>query len=137
MEITRLKIRFSMDWDKLGNLDGFTTIRKFTPEKYDYYVQNIGHKFEVWVCENYFYDTILKSVAIVEPKNLDPKLLEEDTRIDGKIQQDWYNRILHTKKAILLEFARVKLAVITDLAEFEGYFQDLERTKLDEIKDRE
>jgi len=125
MKIPRLKIRFSMDWDKLGNSDGFTTIRKFTPEKYDYYVQNIGHRFEVWVCGNYFYDTILKSVAIVEPKSLDPKLLEEDTRIDGKIQQDWYNRILHTKKAILLEFARVKLAVITDLAEFEGYLRKL------------
>jgi hypothetical protein len=127
------EIRFSENWDKLSRPYGFTTIRKFTPEKYDYYVQNIGRLFSVLVRGDYFYDAILKSVATVEPKSLDQQLLIEDTKLNGKIDCVWYNTITNMERAILLEFEREnkrgKLAVITDLAEFEGYLGNLGGTE--------
>jgi hypothetical protein len=101
------EIRFSENWDKLTHPDSFTTIRIFTPEKCEYYARSLGRLFSVNVRGQHFYAATLKSVKIVDPKNLDPKLLEEDAEIPGKPSEDWYNRILNMKKVILLEFERV------------------------------
>jgi len=127
MKITKLKIRFSENWDKLTHPGSFTTIRRFTPEKCEYYTRCIGVLFSVEVLGQYFYDAILKSVKIVDPKDLDPQLLEEDVKLNGKPSGDWYNRILNMKKVILLEFERViksgRLDIITDPTEFEDYLR--------------
>jgi len=103
------EIRFSENWDKLTYLDAgsFTTIRIFTPEKCEYYARSLGHLFSVKVRGQHFYAAILKSVKIVDPKNLDPKLIEEDVKLLGKADEDWHKRILNMSKVILLEFERV------------------------------
>jgi len=127
MNITKLKISFSENWDKLTHPSSFTTIRRFTQRKYDYYVKNKGRLFSVLVRGDYFYDAILKSVKAVEPKGLDTQLLIEDTKLNGRINCAWYNIITNMERAILLEFRRVnkseKLDIITDPTEFEDYLR--------------
>ena len=101
-----LAIKFSEKWDKLGHIDGFTTIRSYTPEKRDYYRDNIGNVFEVQVNGKRFYDAILKNAEIRNPGAMDIKLLEEDTKINGNVNYDWFYRLTSMKEAIFLEFMR-------------------------------
>ena len=101
-----LVIKFSEKWDKLSHIDGFTTIRSYTPEKWDYYHGNIGSVFEVQVNGKRFYDAILKNAEIRNPGAMDIKLLEEDTKINGNVNYDWFYRIHSMDKVIFLEFMR-------------------------------
>ena len=41
------QIKFSHNWNNKLSNDIFTTIRRFTDEKFDYYKENLNKKFEV------------------------------------------------------------------------------------------
>lgn len=101
-----LAIKFSEKWDKLGHIDGFTTIRRYTPEKYGYYSSNIGNVFEVQVNGKRLYDAVLKSAAAMGSHEIDRELLLEDTRLNGESYYGWYSKIRQMDKVILLEFER-------------------------------
>ena len=101
-----LIIKFSERWDKLSHIDGFTTIRSYTPEKRDYYRDNIGNVFEVQVNGRKFYDALLNNATVMDPKAIDRRLLLDDTRLNGQCYYEWYTRIRGMDKAIFLEFMR-------------------------------
>lgn len=101
-----LVIKFSEKWDKLSHIDGFTTIRRYTPEKWEYYHGNIGNVFEVQVNGKRLYDAVLKSAAAMGSHEIDRELLLEDTRLNGESYYGWYSKIRQMDKVILLEFER-------------------------------
>ena len=101
-----LAIKFSEKWDKLSHIDGFTTIRRYTPEKYEYYNGNIGNVFEVQVNGKRLYDAVLKSAVAMDPHEISRELLLEDTKLNGESYYDWYSRIRRMDEVILLEFER-------------------------------
>ena len=101
-----LVIKFSERWDKLSHIDGFTTIRSYTPEKWDYYHGNIGNVFEVQVKGVKFYDAILKSATVMDSSTIDRDVLLDDTWLNGQCYYERYTKIRGMDKVIFLEFMR-------------------------------
>jgi hypothetical protein len=107
------KIKFSYVWDKLNDSE-FTTIRSWNKEKEDYYRNLIWQKFSVWKIKNEYSfkpeyvicHAYLLDVKVVNPNNLDKKVIEKDVLLNGSVQQDWIKRILKYEKALLLTFSK-------------------------------
>ena len=121
-------IKFSMLFDKLKDIE-FTTIRSYTAEKEDYYKFMIGKTFQVWLSEpdepynpvKYLFNANLVSVKVISPKTVfslkkveDPwkfkpafrYVLENDVKVEGDIQQDWFQKISKMDRALLLIFSK-------------------------------
>ena len=121
-------IKFSMLFDKLKDIE-FTTIRSYTAEKEDYYEFMIGQTFQVWLSEpdepynpvKYLFNANLVSVKVISPKTVfslkkgeDPwkfkpafrDVLENDVKVEGDIQQDWFQKISKMDRALLLIFSK-------------------------------
>ena len=100
-------IKFSESWDKLQNLEGFTTIRRSTPEKSEYYHQAIGHKFAILVNGKNIGEAILKEVHDTTGGAIDANILDFDVSLNGQRNYDWYLKIRHMQEVLLLYFERV------------------------------
>jgi hypothetical protein len=121
-------IKFSMLFDKLKDIE-FTTIRSYTPEKEDYYTFMIGTNFQVWLSEpdepynavKFLFNANLVSINVISPKTVfslakkkghykfKPALrdiIEDDVKVDGNIQQDWFYKISKMDRALLLIFSK-------------------------------
>ncbi|MHB8552814.1 MAG: hypothetical protein ACYDAO_04420 [Thermoplasmataceae archaeon] len=103
-------INFTLEWDKLKDPQ-FTTIRSWNTEKELYYRSCIGQEFSILLqrdCYDIFPKkigkAILKGITVVEPDKLPTELLSKDVTLNGKIQQEWYDKLLAMPKAMLLEF---------------------------------
>lgn len=104
------RIKFTLEWDKLRDPQ-FTTIRSWNTEKEAYYRRCIGQEFSILLAKNYWDrdarkigSAILKGVAVVEPARLNAGLLSKDVTFNGKIQQEWHDKLIAMPKALLLEF---------------------------------
>ena len=119
-------IKFSRLFDKLKDRE-FTTIRSYTPEKEDYYKFMIGKNFQVWFSEQnepynpvkFLFNTNLLCVKVISPKTVfsfgtDPYkekaalryIIENDVKVNGEIQQDWFYKISKMDRALLLYFSK-------------------------------
>ena len=60
------QIKFSHNWNgKLDN-DIFTTIRRYTPEKYRYYMNSVGDPFDVVLKRLFHSNAILEGLFVAE-----------------------------------------------------------------------
>jgi len=100
-------IKFSEPWDKLQNIEGFSTIRRSTPEKSLYYHNAIGHKFAISLNEKIIGYGILTEVHDTTGRDIDPNILDLDVRVQGEPNFKWYLKILNMPEVLLLYFERV------------------------------
>lgn len=100
-------IKFSEHWDKLDNLEGFTTIRSSNPEKAEYYHQAIGHEFAISLKGKEIGRAILKEVHDTTGREISTEILDFDVSLNGQRNYDWYLKIRHMPEVLLLYFERV------------------------------
>ena len=100
-------IKFSEHWDKLDNLEGFTTIRRSTPEKAEYYHQAIGKEFIISLQGKVIGKAVLKEVHDTQGMSIDTQILDFDVSIKGQRNYDWYFKIQNMGPVLLLYFERV------------------------------
>lgn len=100
-------IKFSEPWDKLQNIEGFTTIRSSTPEKSHYYHNAIGHKFAISLQGKTIGKAILREVHDTKGNEIDSQILDFDVSIKGKRNYDWFLKIRNMPEVLLLYFERV------------------------------
>ena len=107
------RIEFSHIWDKLQDPE-FTTIRTWNQGKEDYYRAHIGEKFTVLKVEHFYQykpgnlicHAYLKGVILLDPRQLSTDLIRKDVSLEGKINQEWFDRISKMEKALLLVFSK-------------------------------
>ena len=100
-------IKFSEPWDKLQNLEGFTTIRRSTPEKTEYYHHSIGKHFLISLNGKIIGEAILKEVHDTTGREISTEILDFDVSLNGKRNYDWYLKIRNMPEVLLLYFERV------------------------------
>ena len=99
-------IKFSEPWDKLKNIDGFTTIRSSNPEKASYYKGAVGRVFEISLNGTIVGRAILKSAIETYGAAIPDSVLNNDVKINGKINYAWHSKIRRMKKVLILNFER-------------------------------
>lgn len=99
-------IKFSEPWDKLKNIDGFTTIRSSNPEKAAYYKGSVGRVFYISVHGAIVGRAILQSTIETYGAAIPDSVLNNDVKINGKINYGWYAKIRSMKQVLLLNFER-------------------------------
>ena len=97
-------IKFSEPWDKLKNIDGFTTIRSSNPDKSRYYKSSIGKEFEISLKGEIIGRAILQGVKEMAGNDVPDSILNNDVRLQGKINYAWYSKIRSMPKVLLLDF---------------------------------
>ena len=100
-------IKFSEPWDKLKNLEGFTTIRRSTPEKAQYYHQAIGEVFGISLQGKIIGKGKLAEVHETTGRDIDTEILDFDVSVNGKRNYDWFLKIRNMGPVLLLYFERV------------------------------
>jgi hypothetical protein len=100
-------IKFSEPFDKLRNLEGFTTIRRSTPEKAEYYHKAIGELFDISLLGKIIGKGILKEVHDTTGREINRDILDFDVSMNGQRNYDWYFKIQNMGPVLLLYFERV------------------------------
>ena len=100
-------IKFSEPWDKLKNIDGFTTIRRSTPEKAKYYHAAVNNEFQVMLNGEIIGHAVLKSVDATYGCFIPENTLADDVSMNGHMNEAWYKKIRGMDKVLLLYFERV------------------------------
>jgi len=75
-------IRFSHNWNNKLDCNVFTTIRKYTDEKFEYYSDAVGKPFKVLLKKAVVCEAELHSVVCMNSCNLDASLLMTDTGLE-------------------------------------------------------
>lgn len=60
------QVKFSHNWNNKLDNDVFTTIRRYTPEKYRYYMSSVGETFDVVLKEKLYNTAILEGLFVAE-----------------------------------------------------------------------
>lgn len=94
----KLTIKFSYNYKKLKDRM-FTTIRRYTPQKYVYYSSNVGKVFDVLVNDKKQFQAKLIQVFSTHFNSLTKEFIEYDTDGIYKLQKT---------ELIILIFLRVK-----------------------------
>lgn len=81
-------IQFSHNWNNKLDNNIFTTIRKWTPEKEDFYDRKIGHIFEVQLKNKRYGDAELIHAEKIDYQDLEYYLKILDTGLSEKKEQD-------------------------------------------------
>ena len=103
-----LQIKFSHNWNKKLTQDVFSTIRKYTPEKMEYYSEHLGDTFEIYLNGTYLCLRVLVSVDFRKFHELPLAMLLVDTGlpIDEMAQVFKNFGIENNTQVIVLCFAR-------------------------------
>lgn len=101
-----LVIKFSEPWDKLQRLDSFTTIRRYTPEKMEYYYNSMWKEFLIELNGKFIGKAVLIGVHHTCPLKIAGHVLKSDFSLHGKINNEWYKKIMNMGSVILLYFDR-------------------------------
>ena len=103
-------IKFSEDWDKLGE-PRFTTIRSYRREKEEYYRGLLGRDFVLWRATwrstwngHKIGTATLRVVRVVTPRDLPAGDLHRDVLRGGHPDPEWMGRLMAMDRALLLEF---------------------------------
>jgi hypothetical protein len=99
-------IKFSEPWDKLNNIDGFTTIRSSNPAKLKYYTNLLNQEFEISLNGKTIGHAILRDVEELSGIDVPENILRDDVKLNGRINSLWYEKIRNMEKVILLNFER-------------------------------
>ncbi len=75
------QIKFSHNWNNKLNNNIFTTIRKYTPEKYKYYLDLKSYDFDVILNGKKFKEVKLVGIEIKKFKDIPSEVLILDTGI--------------------------------------------------------
>ena len=101
------KIKFCHNWNNKLNHDIFTTIRKYTEEKYLYYNDLIGAKFEIVLNNQKIGEANLIDIDICEFQNIPKGLLHIDSGIINNYEiEDLFKKFGINKedKVLILTF---------------------------------
>ena len=77
--MSKLQIEFSKNWGGKLDKEIFTTIRRFSQSKFDYYFNNLGRNFETTLKGELFGNAKLVSVGKAKIKNIGTDVLTVDT----------------------------------------------------------
>ena len=99
------RIDFSECFDKLKS-DVFTTVRKYSIDNVAKYL-DLNKIFDVYVKGNYYCKAEVTGIDTLSGDDIDEDFLKEDTMVDGKIDYEWYNKILGMGNCLILTFKKV------------------------------
>ena len=105
------KIKFSHNWNNKLNHEVFTTIRKSTPEKCQYYFDEVGKVFEVVNLDKHICNARLIEIEEKKFKEIPLGLLHTDTGIINNYEiEDLFKRFGITREVfvLILTFLRIK-----------------------------
>jgi hypothetical protein len=103
------KIKFIHNWNDKLNHNIFTTIRKYTNEKYIYYNKNLATNFEVLINNNKIGEASLIDIDVSIFKSIPFGLLHTDTGIINNYEiQDLFKKfgINENNKVMILTFKK-------------------------------
>lgn len=72
-------MKFIKNWNKKIGCDYFTTIRRFTEKKYEYYKKKISKVDDIWIDEILYKKAKLIQIKVLQLKDVDDFLLVLDT----------------------------------------------------------
>lgn len=102
------KINFSHNWNLKLACDVFTTIRNYSPEKWDYYWDNVGKTFDIILNGAKIGQATLNDARVENYAELDFFLLATDT---GNTEPSEVNNIFKKfgvkEKVIVLLFKKI------------------------------
>lgn len=106
------QVKFSHNWNNKLDNDVFTTIRRYTPEKYKYYMSSIGETFDVVLNGRLYNTSNLEGLFVAEKfKDIHDCIIMLDTGMTDivKINGLFANfGIKSETKSIIPVFKRIK-----------------------------
>lgn len=107
------KIKFTVQWDKLSH-PMFTTIRSWNIAKEEYYLKQIGTKFQVWMANDTYpfrrrqllFHAWLADVEVVNIASIPIATLYQDILFQGVPDISWKDKLLKMGRGIMLTFSK-------------------------------
>ena len=105
-------IKFSEPWDKLKNGERyFTTIRSSNPEKKRYYESQMFKEFNISLKGKIIGTAKLESIQELPGYAVPGEILDDDVKINGEINKEWWHKIEYTPHVLMLYLGWVKKEV--------------------------
>ena len=101
-------IKFQHNWNHKLDCDMFTTIRRFTPDKFEYYFQLVDREFDVLVNGVTYCVATLVGLRKTMLRDVEPELLFTDTGIEKPLELFNDFKLDLGSEVIILMFKRVR-----------------------------
>ena len=107
------KIKFMVQWDKLSH-PIFTTIRSWNIAKEEYYLKQVGSKFQVWMANDTYpfrrrqllFHAWLADVSVVNIAAIPIATFYQDILFHGAPDNVWKEKLLKMGSGIMLTFSK-------------------------------